>query len=292
VDEHGDDEGINEKFSITPGCAGSNHAAGGSLVFIMMDTHAHVHGREFDEDRGPMLARAREAGVETIVTVGCDLDDSRLALETAETFGLLATIGIHPHEAKDAPADIAAAFDELRTIGGARVVAIGETGLDFHYNHSPVADQHRVLIAQLAYARACGLPVVFHQREAMDDFLAIMREHFDPGTMSGVIHCFTGNAAEAATFVEEFGLKLGIGGVVTFKTAEPLRAAIRTVGIDALILETDCPYLAPIPFRGKRNEPAFITKTLERVAEVLGRETAEVASITDRNARALFAREV
>jgi TatD DNase family protein len=255
----------------------------------MMDTHAHVHGREFDEDRDAMLARARAAGVETIVTVGCDLDDSRRALEIAETHGLLATVGIHPHEAKDAPDDIATAFDALRASGGTRVVAIGETGLDFHYNHSPVADQHRVLKAQLDYARTRKLPLVFHQREAFDDFIAIMREHFDRGTMSGVIHCFTGNAKEATIFVEEFGLKLGIGGVVTFKTAEPLRDAIRAAGIDALILETDCPYLAPIPFRGKRNEPSYLVHTLDRVAEVLGLETAEVASITDRNARALFA---
>jgi len=292
MDENGKDEGEREKLSSSRWSAGSYHAAGGSLVFTMMDTHAHVHGREFDEDREAMLTRARAAGVETIVTVGCDLDDSRRALEIAETHGLLATIGIHPHEAKDAPDDIATAFDALRSRGGSRIVAIGETGLDFHYNHSPAADQRRVLEAQLDYARTQNLPVIFHQREAMADFVAILRDRFDRTTMSGVIHCFTGNADEAHIFVEEFGLKLGIGGVVTFKTAEPLRDAIRAVGIDALLLETDCPYLAPIPFRGKRNEPAYIIKTLERVAEVLGLEATAVAATTDRNARMLFASEM
>lgn len=254
----------------------------------MIDTHAHVHDRGYDDDRDAMLARARDAGVEAIVTIGCDLDDSERALDTAEKHGLVASIGIHPHEAKDAPADIASAFDTLRERGGERVVAIGETGLDYHYTHSPPADQQRVLIAQLAYARAHDLPVVFHQREAFEDFLAIMREHFDPAAMRGVIHCFTGTADEARTFVDEFGLTLGIGGVVTFKTAEPLREAVRAVGLDALILETDCPYLAPIPYRGKRNEPAFLAATLARVAEVLERDPADVVAATTEHARALF----
>ena len=256
----------------------------------MIDSHAHIHDAKYDDDRPAMLERARAAGVSTIITIGCDLDDSRRALETAESFGLLASIGIHPHAASGAPPDIAARFDELLGLGGRRVVAIGETGLDYYYLHSPAADQRRVFVEQLAYARQRELPLVFHQRDAFDDFVAILREHFDPATMRGVIHCFTGNAAEAATFVGEFGLRLGIGGVVTFKTAQPLREAIRAVGLDPLILETDCPYLAPIPHRGKRNEPAFMTQTLARVAEVLGREEREIDAITSRTASALFAR--
>ncbi|MFN2459963.1 MAG: TatD family hydrolase [Candidatus Velthaea sp.] len=256
----------------------------------MIDTHAHVHGHEFDEDREAMLARAREAGVETIVTVGCDLDDSRRALDTAGSYGLLATIGIHPHEAKDAPRDIAAAFDALRERDAGRVVAVGETGLDYHYDHSPRADQRAVFAAQLAYARERGLPLVFHQREAMDDFLTVLRAHFDRDAMRGVVHCFTGNAEEARTFVDDFGLKLGIGGVITFKTAQALREAVGAVGVHALILETDCPYLAPVPYRGKRNEPAFIAQTLARVAEVLALAPADVEAVTSHNARALFER--
>jgi TatD DNase family protein len=254
----------------------------------MVDTHAHVHDRQYDEDRASMLERARAAGVERIVTIGCDLDDSRRALRIAGQFGLAATIGIHPHEAKDAPENLAAAFDALRSEAGAPVVAIGETGLDYYYEHSPPADQQRVMEAQIVYARGAGLPVVFHQRDAFEDFLTVMRATWDRATMHGVVHCFTGNAGQASILVEEFGLRLGIGGVVTFKTAEPLRAAVRAVGLGPLVLETDCPYLAPMPHRGKRNEPAFISQTAARVAAELGIPVDEVVAATDAGARALF----
>lgn len=201
---------------------------------------------------------------------------------------LLATIGIHPHEAAGAPADIAAAFDALRALAPVRVVGVGETGLDYYYDHSPHDAQARVLRAQLDYARERALPVVFHQRDAYEDFIAILRERWDAGRQRGVIHCFTGTAAQAQTFVGEFGMNLGIGGVVTFKTAEPLRDAVRAVGLEPLVLETDCPYLAPIPHRGKRNEPAFVADTAAVVARVLGRSLDEVTAATTRNARALF----
>jgi TatD DNase family protein len=254
----------------------------------MIDTHAHMHDTQYDDDREATIARARAAGVDTIVTIGCDLADSERAIRTAETYGLLATIGIHPHEAEDAPEDIATAFDELRAGASAPIVAIGETGLDYHYNHSPHEDQRRVLRAQIAYAKTAGLPVVFHQREAFDDFTAILREVWDPATMRGVIHCFTGNATEARTFVTEFGMLLGIGGVVTFKTAEPLRAAVREVGIDAIMMETDCPYLAPIPYRGKRNEPAFVQQSARTVADLLGRSIDDLTAATTATAKAFF----
>jgi TatD DNase family protein len=255
----------------------------------MIDTHAHMHDAQYDDDREATIARARAAGVETIVTIGCDVADSTRAIRTAEAFGLLATIGIHPHEAADAPADVATAFDELRAGASAPIVAIGETGLDYHYNHSPAADQRRVLRAQIAYAHTAGLPVVFHQREAFDDFTSILREVWDPAAMRGVIHCFTGDAAQAQTFVTEFGMLLGIGGVVTFKTAEPLRAAVRAVGLDALVLETDCPYLAPVPHRGKRNEPAFVMESARVVAGLLDIGTSELLTATTATAKRFFA---
>jgi TatD DNase family protein len=254
----------------------------------VIDTHSHVHGAEFDDDRAAMLERARAAGVEAIVAVGCDLADTKRALEVAAAYDLAATVGIHPHEAKDAPDDIAAAFDELRAASPARVVAVGETGLDYYYNHSPADEQRRVLRAQIAYAAAHGLPVVFHQRDAFDDFIAVLREVWDPGTMSGVIHCFTGDTAQARTFVHEFGLYLGIGGVVTFKSAQPLRDAVAAIGLNALVMETDCPFLAPVPHRGKRNEPAFIVESARTVAEVLGRSVADVTATTTANAVRFF----
>ncbi|HZO94059.1 MAG TPA: TatD family hydrolase [Candidatus Baltobacteraceae bacterium] len=254
----------------------------------MIDTHAHVHDRAFDEDREEMLSRARAAGVDAIVTVGCDADDSRRACEVAGRYGLAATIGIHPHEAKDAPADLPAAFDALRARYGERIVAVGETGLDYHYDHSPRPVQRAVFAAQLAYARERGLPLVFHQREAHDDFVAALRSGYDPATQRGIVHCFTGTADEARLFAGELGLLLGIGGVVTFKTAGALREAVAAVGLDAIVLETDCPYLAPVPHRGKRNEVAFVADTARAVASVLGTDVETVAARTGANARRLF----
>jgi len=160
-------------------------------------------------------------------------------------------------------------------------------GMDFYYNHSPRDAQERVLRAQLRIARERALPSIFHQRDAHDDFVAVLREEFAPG-MRGVVHCFTGDAVQAQTYAQDFGLYLGIGGVLTFKAAEGLRDAVRAVGIDAIVLETDCPYLAPVPMRGRRNEPAFVSYTLAKLAEVLAMDRDEVSEKTDRNARALF----
>ncbi|HEY5257523.1 MAG TPA: TatD family hydrolase [Candidatus Baltobacteraceae bacterium] len=250
----------------------------------MIDTHAHVHDRQFDGDRDEVVARARDAGVAQIVTVGCDVADSARAIATAKRYGLKASVGIHPHEAKDVPADLDAAFDALLE---ECVVAIGETGLDYYYDHSPRDAQARALRAQIRYARKRDLTVIFHHRDAYDDFIAILREEFAPG-MRGVIHCFTGDATQAKTYVEEFGLRLGIGGVLTFKTADALREAVRAVGLGPLILETDCPYLAPIPHRGKRNEPAFIGATAARLADVLDVPLDDVLTRTNATTRALF----
>src|ERR1700738_1762765 len=258
----------------------------------MIDTHAHVHDKAFDEDRDARLARARERGVDAIVTVGCDVEDSRRACDTAERYGLAATVGIHPHEAKDAPADLAAAFDALRARYGTRIVAVGETGLDYHYDHSPPDVQRAVFGAQLAYARERGMPLVFHQREAHDDFVAALRDGYDPATQRGIVHCFTGTPAEARVFAGELGLVLGIGGVVTFKTAASLRDAVKEVGLGAIVLETDCPYLAPVPHRGARNEVAFVADTARAVADVLGVSVDDVVARTDANARRVLGLEV
>ncbi len=251
----------------------------------MIDTHAHVHDKQYDEDRDATIARARETGVSEIVAVGCDLGDSRRALEAAARYGIRASVGIHPHEAKDAPADVAAAFAPL--LADPNAIAIGETGMDFYYNHSPRDAQERVLRAQLRIARDRNLPVIFHQRDAYDDFVAVLREEFTSG-MRGVIHCFTGDTSQAKTFTEDFGLYLGIGGVLTFKAAEELRNAVRAVGIGAIVLETDCPYLAPVPMRGKRNEPAYVSYTHAKLSEVLDTNPGEILAQTDRNAQTLF----
>lgn len=251
----------------------------------MIDTHAHVHDTSFDDDRDPMLLRAKDAGIETLITVGCDLSDSQHALECAHRYGLSASVGIHPHEAKDAPTDIEAAFAPF--LADPRIVAIGETGLDYYYRHSPRETQMDCMRAQIRIARAHHYPMIFHHRDAFDDFHRILKDEFVSG-MRGVVHCFTGNTEQARTYVDEFGLKLGIGGVITFKSAQTIRDAVLAVGVEHCILETDCPYLAPVPHRGKRNEPAFMRDTAQALATLCGRSLEDVLAATDSNARTLF----
>jgi TatD DNase family protein len=252
----------------------------------MFDTHAHVHSSAYDTDREAMLARAAEAGVSRILTVGTDLTDSQHAHDAAVKYALDWSLGIHPHEAKEAPEDVVAAFDAMRAKAAKPALAIGECGLDYYYDHSPRDRQRAVLIDQIRYARAAHLPVIFHQRDAFDDFVEVLGNEWADG-MRGVVHCFTGDADQARRCVE-FGLMLGIGGVVTFKTADPVRAAVRAVGIEQIIMETDCPYLAPVPHRGQRNEPAFVTASIAAVAALLDLPTGEVAKRTASNASALF----
>ncbi len=251
----------------------------------MIDSHAHVHDKAFDADRDAVVERARAAGVDRLITVGCDLADSRHAIEAARRYGIFASAGIHPHAANSAPEDVALALAPL--IEEPYVVAVGETGLDFYYSHSPPDAQERVLRAQIGVARERKLPLIFHVRDAHVRMLQILREEFEPG-MRGVVHCFTGNADQAEAYVCEFALFLGIGGIVTFKNAATLRDAVKAVGVDALLLETDSPYLAPMPLRGRRNEPAFMTHTLETLAQILGNDRAAVESTTTENAIRCF----
>jgi TatD DNase family protein len=252
----------------------------------MIDTHAHVHDKAFDTDRDAVIERMRAAGIETAVTVGCDLSDSERALATAMRYDLYSSAGIHPHEAKDAPDDIAAAFEPF--LANQRVRAIGETGLDYYYDHSPRELQQRVLRAQITIARERGLPVIFHHRDAFEDFVTVLREEWRGG-MRGVVHCFTGDSQQAQTYVNEFGLLLGIGGVITFKSAQAIRDAVKAVGLEPLVLETDCPYLAPVPHRGKRNEPAYVALTAGALSQLLETPLERVVEVTARNAREIFA---
>jgi TatD DNase family protein len=253
----------------------------------MFDTHAHIQDPAFDADRADMLARARDAGVDRIMTIGTDIEDSRRAQAVARQHGLTYALGIHPHEAAGAPGDIEEAFEAVIAAGTAPPRAIGEMGLDYFYDHSPREAQRRVLVAQLRFARKHDLAAVFHQRDAFEDFVEVLRREAS-GPMRGVVHCFTGSPAEARTLVDEFGLHLGIGGVATFKNAQNVRDAVVAVGLDNIVLETDCPYLAPVPHRGSRNEPAFMAATADRVAALFSLPAAEVASRTAATALALF----
>jgi TatD DNase family protein len=253
----------------------------------MFDTHAHVHDPAFDGDRDAMLARARAAGVARIMTIGTDLAGSGRAADAALRYGLEYAVGIHPHEAESAPEDLAAALDALIAGRERGPRAIGEMGLDYYYNHSPREAQRRVLREQLRYAERRDLPAVFHQRDAWDDFFADLRTYAG-ANLRGVVHCFTGDAGQARTVADEFGLYLGIGGVLTFKSAQNVRDAVLAVGLDRIVLETDCPYLAPVPHRGGRNEPAYLGATAACVATLLRVDVAEVDARTTANATALF----
>ncbi|HEY2474324.1 MAG TPA: TatD family hydrolase, partial [Candidatus Cybelea sp.] len=233
----------------------------------MIDTHCHVHDRAFDADREEVVARARAAGVRGMVTIGENLDDSRTAIEVARNYSLSAAVGIHPHEAAKAPADIPRELGPLLEQDG--VVAVGEIGLDYYYDFSPRDVQRAVFTEQLRFARERESPVVFHHRDAFEDFTGILRAEWRPA-MRGVVHCFTGTPDQARTYVDEFGLFLGIGGILTFPKAQPVRDAAQAVGLRAIVLETDCPYLAPVPKRGKRNEPSYVTYTAARLSELLG----------------------
>jgi len=251
----------------------------------VIDTHCHVHDRAFDADRDEVMLRARAAGVRALVTIGEDLGDSRSAIETAQRYGISSAAGIHPHRAVAAADDLEVELGTLLESPG--VVALGEIGLDYYYEHSPRATQIDVLRRQLRIARERCAAVIFHQRDAFDDFVGVLREEW-AASMRGVVHCFTGTPREAKIYREEFGLLLGIGGVVTFPKSQTLREAVLASGPEAIVLETDCPYLAPVPKRGRRNEPAYLTHTATAVADLFARPLEEVVAATDANASRIF----
>ncbi len=250
------------------------------------DSHAHVDSEKFDADRDEVIARARASGVTRVAAIGQwrDPGDFGGALELAATYPdhFVATLGIHPHEVARVPDEDWADLERLA--GLPEVVAVGEIGLDYHYDHSPREEQRHWFRHQLALAERLGKPVVIHTREADDDTVAILR---DASVGNGVIHCFTGGPERARTYLD-MGLLLSIPGVVTFKNAEPLREAVRAAPLDRLLIETDCPYLAPIPHRGKRNEPSFVKLVAEAIAALKGLPVEEVAAATTANARRFF----
>ncbi|HXA52270.1 MAG TPA: TatD family hydrolase [Candidatus Acidoferrum sp.] len=240
----------------------------------LVDSHCHVNDPKFDEDRDAVLERALAAGVDTMVVID--------APEFAERHPFLfATLGVHPHEASNATEETFARIRDLAQ--HPKVVAIGEIGLDYHYDFSPRDVQRRVFDRQLEIAAEFHKPVVIHTREAWDDTLAQMPSL----PYGGIMHCFTGTVEQASQAVER-GFHLGFGGVLTFPKAEELRAAARQTPDDRLLIETDCPYLAPVPHRGKRNEPAFVVETARRLAEVRGTSLEAIAALTTSNFQKLM----
>ena len=254
----------------------------------LIDSHAHLDFEDFENDLDGVVARARTAGLERIVCVGLwrapGSFGNALELAARDPSFFAATVGVHPHECARVPEEDWARHEALAR--DPRVVAIGETGLDFHYDHSPRDVQEGAFRRSLRISRAAGKPVVVHVREADAVCAAVLREEGVPDA-GGVIHCFTGDAPAARAYLD-LGLFISVAGVVTFRTAEAIREAVRLVPRDRLLVETDSPFLAPVPYRGKRNEPAYVVKTAEKVAELWGASLEEVAEATTANVKRLF----
>jgi TatD DNase family protein len=245
----------------------------------LVDSHCHLDDPKFDPDRERVIERALAAGVERMMAIGTGSGppDLETAIRQAERYPFFyATVGVHPHDASKA---VPESFARLRHLAAhPKVLALGEIGLDYHYDFSPRDIQHSVFERQLEIAAAAGKPVVIHTREAWPDTLRLLAGWRG----GGIMHCFTGDAAQAREALA-LGFHLGFGGVLTFPKAEAVREAARIAPDDRLLIETDSPYLAPVPHRGKRNEPAFVVEVVRRLAEVRGRTPNEIAALTTAN---------
>lgn len=263
---------------------------------MLVDTHAHLDHPRFDDDRDGVLKRAKEAEVAAMVTVGADLPSSRAAVELASRHErVYASVGMHPHDAKNLDG---AALAELRQLGQqAKVVAVGEIGLDFYRDLSPREVQRRAFQAQLAWAAKLGKPVIIHDRDAHQpviDILAGWAAGLSGSALEGrvgVLHTFSGDLPMAERAMEA-GFYISISGPVTYHNARELPGIVRALPLDRLLIETDCPFLAPHPYRGKRNEPAYVRLVAERIAALKGVSLDELARATTANAQRLFGFEV
>lgn len=254
------------------------------------DSHAHLDDDRFEADRAAVLERARRAGVERILAIANGTTraqfEKTLALVQHHDF-LWAAIGVHPHEARHANDKLLAEIETL--LGEPRVLAWGEIGLDYHYDHSPRAVQQEIFRRQLQRARTMQVPVIIHCREAWDDCLKILRDEWASSHLGGVLHCFSGTT-EAARQASDWGFLISFAGNVTFPRAENLRKAARAISLDQLLLETDCPYLAPQTNRGKRNEPAYVVEVAAELARLHGVAQEEIGAHTSENFLRLFPR--
>jgi TatD DNase family protein len=255
----------------------------------MIDSHCHLAGEEFAADLGPVVDRAREAGVLgalVILAAGDDAEAARARSVQSAWEGARFSVGIHPHHAADHAADLDAAIARLdRDLTAQGAIALGEIGLDYHYDLSPRDLQQEVFRRQLRLARSRDLPVIIHTREAAEDTFRLLRE--DGAGCRVVFHCFTGGIELATSALDAGGL-LSFAGILTFPKAAELRKVAQMVPADRFLVETDSPYLAPVPFRGKRNEPAFVAKVVEALATVRGTAPARVADQSTANFQRVF----
>jgi TatD DNase family protein len=256
---------------------------------MFVDSHAHLEGKKFDADREQVIARAREAGVETIVAIGNGDGPGTLdcGIHLAEKYDFIyATVGIHPHEAEQAKDSDYAEMSELAE--NPKVIAWGEIGLDYYYDHSPREIQKQVFLKQMQLAQAAKLPIIIHCRpsdnsdNAWDDCLSMIEEHFALTGLGGILHCFTGTWPHARRALD-MGFMISFAGNVTFPKAQQIRDAARQVPLDRMLIETDSPYLAPIPHRGQRNEPAFVKETARQIAELRQASPEDIGVQTSQN---------
>jgi TatD DNase family protein len=256
---------------------------------MFVDSHAHLDGSQFASDREAVIVRAREGGVQTIVAIGNGEGPPVLdaGIRLAEQFPFLyATVGVHPHEARLASESVLQEMEQLAR--NPKVIAWGEIGLDYFYDHSPRDVQNSVFARQMELAAAAKLPLVIHCRpseggsDAWDDCLGMIEQRWAPRGLGGILHCFTGNWTQAKRALD-VGFMISFAGNITFPKAQSIRDAALEVPLDRILIETDCPYLAPVPNRGKRNEPAFVKETARKIGELRGLSMEEVGERTSRN---------
>jgi len=254
---------------------------------MLIDSHVNLHAPQFDADRDAVIDRARDAGIALMVNI-CDRVSNYPAVRAvADADDIWCTVGTHPHEAKENPELRAETLVEIAA--DPKVVGIGETGLDFHYDLSPRDVQAQVFRAHVAAARTTGLPLVVHTREADDVMGAILEEEYAAGAFRMLMHCYT-SGAELAARAARLGAWFSVSGIATFRTAEDVREVVRQMPADRIIVETDCPYLAPVPHRGRRNEPAYLPEVLAKLAEIRGWSLADAEARTEAAFFALFDR--
>jgi TatD DNase family protein len=254
---------------------------------MLIDSHVNLHAPQFDEDRQAVIDRAREAGIRLMVNISDKVSGFAAVRAVADAPDIWCTVGTHPHEAKENPDLTAETLIDLAR--DPKVVGIGETGLDFHYDLSPRDIQSRVFRAHVAAARETGLPLVVHTREADEMMGDILEEEFSRGPFRMLMHCYT-SGAELARRAAALGAWFSVSGIATFKAAEDVRAVVADMPGERIIVETDCPYLAPVPHRGRRNEPAFLAHVLAKLAEIRGWTLAEAEVRTEDAFFALFDR--
>ena len=254
---------------------------------MLIDSHVNLHAPQFDEDRDEVIARARAAGIALMVNISDKVSHFKAVRALADHPDIWCTVGTHPHEAKENPELSAAELVALAA--DPRVVGIGETGLDFHYDLSPRDIQAKVFRAHVAAARETGLPLVVHTREADQLMGDILEEEYSRGAFKMLMHCYT-SGAELAARAAALGAWFSVSGIATFKAAEDVRAVVRDMPADRIIVETDCPYLAPIPHRGRRNEPAYLPAVLAKLAEIRGWSAQDAEQKTEDAFFALFDR--